>query len=69
MEDDPANKVNVQTETVSLSDQLRDDIKSGELIQKLIGQMHVTYIKRTEKPFTLKAFEANSDEERWSGLF
>ena len=69
MEDDPTNKVNVQTETVSLSDKLRDEIKSGELIQKLIGQMHVTYIKRTEKPFTLKAFEANSDEERWNGLF
>lgn len=31
--------------------------------------MHVTYIKRTERPFTLKGIEANSDEERWNGLF
>ena len=31
--------------------------------------MHVTYIKRTEIPFTLKGIEANTDEERWTGLF
>ena len=31
--------------------------------------MHVTYIKRTEKPFTLKGIDAHTDGERWNGLF
>ena len=29
----------------------------------------MTYIKRTEKPFTLKGIDANTDTERWNGLF
>ena len=69
MDDNPSNKVNVQTESVTLCDSLQNEIRSGELIQKLIGQMHVTYIKRTEKPFTLKTIGAKSDKERWNGLF
>ena len=36
MEDDPANKVNVQKETVKLSDKMQDRIRSGELMQKLL---------------------------------
>ena len=60
MEDDPANKVNVQKETVILSNNLRDGVRSGEILQKLLEQMHVTYIKRTEKPFSLKKIDAKT---------
>ena len=37
MDDNPTNKVNVQTETVTLSNKLGNQMKSGELIQKLLG--------------------------------
>ena len=69
MEDDPANKVNVQKETVILSNNLRDRVRSGEILQKLLEQMHVTYIKRTEKPFSLKKIDAKNPQQRWNGIF
>ena len=60
MEDDPANKVNVQKETVQLSNKMQDSVRSGELLQRLLELMHITYIKRTEKPFSLKKIEAKN---------
>ena len=69
MEDDPANKVNVQKETVILSNNLRDRVRSGEILQKLLEQMHVTFIKRTEKPFSLKKIDAKNPQQRWNGIF
>ena len=39
---------------------MQDSVRSGELLQKLLSLMHVTYIKRTEKPFSLKKIEAKN---------
>ena len=39
---------------------MQDSVRSGELLQKLLELMHVTYIKRTEKPFSLKKIEAKN---------
>ena len=69
IEDNPNNKVNAQTETVSLSEELHNQIKSGSVVQALLEKIHLTYIKRTEQAFPLKPISSNNPQERWDGLF
>ena len=49
MEDDQRNKVSVQTDSVSLSEVLSEQVVSGELITKLLKEMVPTYGMRTGK--------------------
>ena len=51
MSDDPRNKVNVDSQTVSLGKEMSNSLKNGFLFGKLLQKMQSTYIKRTKKYF------------------
>ena len=55
MDDDPRNKVNTETQTVSIGKDMQNSLKNGFLFGKLLQKMQSTYIKRTKKFFNLNA--------------
>jgi hypothetical protein len=55
MQDNPANQVNKDRNTVTLAKDLTGSLANGYYIAKMIGEMHPTYIKRTRKKFALDA--------------
>lgn len=53
LEDDPRNKVNSDTQTVTLGKQLTSSLRNGFVFSKLLQKMQATYAKRTKKFFHL----------------
>lgn len=69
MEDDAKNKVNAEHDTVTLSSELQESIASGTLFDRLLSEMHRTFIMRSGATFELakQPLGANKDEN-WALL-
>ena len=69
MEDDSKNRVNAENETVTLSEDLHSSISDGEIIAKLMFEMHRTFLMRTGTNFELvKQPLTGSREDNWNAL-
>lgn len=51
LDDDPRNKVNSETQTVSLGKEMTNALKNGFLFSRLLQKMQSTYTKRTKRFF------------------
>ena len=54
IEDDSRNKVNPETETVSMSEPLSESVRDGTIFAKLMAEMHRTFTMRTGTNFELQ---------------
>ena len=53
IEDDSRNKVNAESETVTLSTELEQGLLDGKIFGKLLSQMHRTFTMRTGQSFQI----------------
>ena len=69
MEDDSRNKVNAETETVTLSENLAREITDGQIFGKLLQEMQRTYTMRTGAAIDIPSKQLSEDREsNWEAL-